>query len=688
MRLLNVHNYQLESFIGAEEDTPQYAILSHTWGEDEITFQDITGKPLEELARRSTFYKIEQSCLRARGEDFNYICIDTCCIDKTSSAELSEAINSMFKWYQQSSVCYVYLSDFNCAQPFDYVPEREILLSSGDTSFFSCRWFTRGWTLQELIAPRKVDFLDAVWTKFGTRDGSLLDRICHRTGVWPQLFAESRCSCRMAYYPPHVRDGICIYCNQLDTLPQTLDSFAVSIKMSWASPRVTTRKEDAAYCLLGLFNINMSMLYGEGDKAFLRLQEAIARQSKDQSILLWRTPWSENIGERAPGCLAPTPANFKEPVRIVGRRVFSNINHRYEADFLGNMVPLEITDTAIRINIWVCPCTVTTLNATFEPESRQLWLGILDLAQDDDYLVRPAILLEHMGTVDLYRRVYHWLVISVDPRQVSGWYEVFQGEISHASYGPWRKNRSSITITSCLSRAFQKEIGILLQQRPIDAVRTDPSHEEGPETGPLYLMVTSNGIQYDVDSGGSHPSFSKYAARATQLPSPWAFKKCQHQGAERYFGGIHFFNFTIGSAQSTSSYPDAACQATAHRGYIAIIWGLHRRQEPDVWKSWCRVFNMNDFLRSIRTSPSLDLQESYIYLVGRAFDPAHVQRWVERQRMMLCYRCYADCQIEQATGSKALFPDSCGEQWSVDTTENILDDERFNTQVTASVTKV
>lgn len=417
MRLLNATTFELKMFMGAEADIPPYAILSHTWETTEIVFEDIKTQSYQNLARNYAFQKVFQCCLQARKDNFQYVWIDTCCIDKSSSAELSEAINSMFKYYAQSSKCYVYLADFRA--PPSVTSQYDARLHPDDTSFFNCRWFDRGWTLQELIAPRKVEFFDRDWKMIGTRDGELLDRVCHRSRIWPHVFREPRCTCLSDTGLVLVRDGICVNCRARDTLERTLSTFAVSIKMSWVSARVTTRTEDAAYCLLGLFGINMPLLYGEGAKAFLRLQEAIVRQSKDQSILLWQAFRTETRLSTALGCLAPGAGFFKHPIPIIGRRVFNDVNRHYEADFMGRMAPMDLTDTALMTKLWMCPCTVVA----FDPEEdafvqKRLWLGILDLAMDDDYLKRPAILLEHMGTVNLYRRVYNQLIVSVNPREV------------------------------------------------------------------------------------------------------------------------------------------------------------------------------------------------------------------------------------------------------------------------------
>ena len=161
---------------------------------------------------------------------------DLCCIDKTSSAELSEAINSMYRWYQESGVCYAYLAD---------VPPN---------AFSKSRWFTRGWTLQELIAPSTVIFLDQKWQEIGTKS-SLQRVISEITGIPTDIL-----------------------------LGGDLEDASIAQRMSWASKRETTRVEDAAYCLMGIFSIHMPMLYGEGERAFIRLQEEIMRVSDDHSL--------------------------------------------------------------------------------------------------------------------------------------------------------------------------------------------------------------------------------------------------------------------------------------------------------------------------------------------------------------------------------------------------------------------
>jgi hypothetical protein len=154
MRLLNTctseGKLKLEEFGGNK--IPLYAILLHVWGENEVTFQDINSAVAE---KKVGYDKVRETCSMAAADGFHYVWIDTCCIDKTSSAELSEAVNSMYHWYQESGVCYAYLAD---------VPSNAV-----DDKFAKSKWFTRGWTLQELIAPSTVIFLDQEWQKMGTK---------------------------------------------------------------------------------------------------------------------------------------------------------------------------------------------------------------------------------------------------------------------------------------------------------------------------------------------------------------------------------------------------------------------------------------------------------------------------------------------------------------------------------------
>ena len=267
MRLLNTRTLQFQEFFDSQ--IPKYAILSHRWGNEEVTFQEFRkGKK----QHHEGYVKIEQCSVLAGSRGFQWVWIDTCCIDKKSSAELSEAINSMYRWYQRAGECYAYLSDVTW-------DSRDI--EGSKTVFGQSLWFTRGWTLQELLAPHQVIFFDNKWNFFGTKQ-DLRTKISAVTGI-EEIYVISIPPCYFSNAP------------------------CVAKKMSWLSRRVTSRAEDMAYCMLGLFDVNMPLLYGEGgQKAFLRLQLEIIRKSDDESIFAWTS------NRNSSGMLAFHPGNFAD----------------------------------------------------------------------------------------------------------------------------------------------------------------------------------------------------------------------------------------------------------------------------------------------------------------------------------------------------------------------------------------
>ncbi|KAI1210057.1 HET-domain-containing protein [Annulohypoxylon truncatum] len=280
MRLLNCRTLKMKEFF--DDNLPSYAILSHTWGDDEVSYQDFQSK--FRRRRKLGFKKIKRFCTKAASTGNEWVWVDTCCIDKASSAELSEAINSMFHWYRRSHQCFVYLSDVD--QSVNKV-KGSVLRNS--------RWFTRGWTLQELLAPSRVSFYDKSWSEIGTKI-SLSKIISEITNI-----------------PEHYLLG-----------HRDLKGAPIAQRISWASNRKTSRREDIAYCLLGLLNVNMPLLYGEGDNAFIRLQEEAMQRSYDHSILasgfnlpcpdpgsflhIW-TPIKGRV-DRTPACLPKSPDTF------------------------------------------------------------------------------------------------------------------------------------------------------------------------------------------------------------------------------------------------------------------------------------------------------------------------------------------------------------------------------------------
>jgi Heterokaryon incompatibility protein (HET) len=281
MRLLNTKELKVVEF--PDDAVPTYAILSHTWGREEITFQDIQLLNNGSMAalfntrvkEKKGFPKVKQAANLAAEDGYSYLWIDTCCIDKSSSAELSEAINSMYRWYEESDICYAYLPDV--------LPASKQLPSNQQSTFRNSRWFTRGWTLQELIASDQVKFYAYDWSYLGgKRDSSASPGITMRPANSTTLSL-----------PNHIGPDLLSAVTGVDrrVLDGTLSPLDLSIatRMSWAASRETTRVEDIAYCLLGIFSVNMPLLYGEGRRAFIRLQEAILRETDDQSIFAWHS---------------------------------------------------------------------------------------------------------------------------------------------------------------------------------------------------------------------------------------------------------------------------------------------------------------------------------------------------------------------------------------------------------------
>ncbi|KAM0803824.1 heterokaryon incompatibility protein-domain-containing protein [Usnea florida] len=266
MRLLDTTTIELSEFFDA--DIPPYAILSHTWGKNEVTFQDLD---CVRSKGPQAYSKIAACCAKAASHGVKWVWIDTCCIDKSSSAELSEAINSMYRWYEKSEECYAYLED--------------VSIDNMD-QFGSSRWFTRGWTLQELLAPPSLAFYDKDWEYLGSKQD--LSKVIALTTKIP----ESTIS--------------------LGNFSYKIGSAAAI--MSWASKRQTSRIEDTAYCLMGLFDINMPLLYGEGGKAFTRLQHEIVKNQDDESILAWTDKTSKRSG-----MFARSPAVFANSGDVVRR---------------------------------------------------------------------------------------------------------------------------------------------------------------------------------------------------------------------------------------------------------------------------------------------------------------------------------------------------------------------------------
>lgn len=303
MRLINARTLKIEEFVGSRN--LRYAILSHTWGDEEVTFQDWHN--ISEASQKTGFAKIQGACNQALVDNLEYVWVDTNCINKDSSAELSEAINSMFSWYQNAVVCYVYLAD----APDDAARLNDEGRLGNDDPFLRCKWFMRGWTLQELLAPSRVVFFSVNWVLLGTKL-ELAIPLAQITGIPVPYITMSR--------------------------PIWLAS--ISRRMSWMSKRITTRIEDMAYAMLGIFDINMPLLYGEGNRAFVRLQEEIIKTTDDQTIFCWE--WNpHHVPNGWASVLAPCPIVFEHSSELFPTH--------WDDDF--GLVPYNLTNVGLSIKL-------------------------------------------------------------------------------------------------------------------------------------------------------------------------------------------------------------------------------------------------------------------------------------------------------------------------------------------------
>jgi hypothetical protein len=327
MRLLRSRDLGFEEF--EVETAPSYAILSHTWygNDEEVTYQEMLNGP---TTSKPGFQKIQKCGEIATNSGYAYFWVDTCCIDKSSSAELSEALNSMYLWYNKAAVCYVYFSDVTV---LSFAPTLSV--------FRRIKWFKRGWTLQELLAPAEVLFFSKEWEVLGSKE-DFKEVITALTGI-----------------PSAALEGT------------ALDQFSVAERMSWASKRETKRVEDIAYSLMGIFDVHMPLIYGERERAFIRLQEEIIRSSDDQSIFAWKDPNPSFPAEIHLGLLAHSPNCFAKSKNI------------YSLGSLSRADDFAITNKGIRINLFVVPL----------PGARNIYHASLECYFGDSKTGSPSIYL-------------------------------------------------------------------------------------------------------------------------------------------------------------------------------------------------------------------------------------------------------------------------------------------------------
>ncbi|KAK0760063.1 hypothetical protein N5P37_007142 [Trichoderma harzianum] len=437
MKLINVHNLKLEEYVGNE--IPPYAILSHTWGAEEVTFQEWVNTPRP--THKAGFRKILNATRQAELDGLDYLWVDTNCIDKTSSAELSENINSMFTYYSRAAVCYVHLEDVYWTKPVDAEP------SQLHDQLQDSRWFTRGWTLQELLAPRHMVFFAEPWERFGTKSG-LLGLLADITGIEEKFLREPK---------------------------QILHAASVAKRMSWASRRQTTRPEDMAYCLLGLFGINLPLLYGEGWKAFLRLQEEIIKAYNDQSIFCW-CYIDAPVGWHS--FLAPSPRSFADSADFAS----------FRGDHNTTIGPYTITNAGLSM----------TLPSVYTCDGRIVILDVVHNYIDPWGSQRVGIPVTWTQELGCYRRLERprrpvliaTAMIEHNPRENLYFYckSLVQADAATGFYDTWLEEGYSLLLT------FDMPVRI----EWTNDRRSDPGYEDSTENFDFQAHLSCVRIEYDM----------------------------------------------------------------------------------------------------------------------------------------------------------------------------------------------
>ncbi|GIZ49418.1 hypothetical protein CKM354_001244800 [Cercospora kikuchii] len=340
MRLINIHTLEQRNF---NAFPPRYACLSHRWQGAETTYVDFISTPrsasagIEKIQSFCDFLKRPELYEDGQVPPVKWCWVDTCCIDKRSSAELSEAINSMAKWYRNAEFCVAYLSDVPALADAE----------SHEDYFRKSQWFMRGWTLQELLFPCRVLFTTMQWE------------------LLPNLDTASS----------HGRRII----SEITTIPEScigdhraMLRCTVALRMRWAARRQTSRLEDIAYCLLGIFQINMPLLYGEGERAFLRLQEQIISNYDDESIFAWT---SRNNGPMP--VLASSPHAFRNSCMI------SPVSLQPRPPYRISNRGLEFQTDAVQLTVQGLAVDVVQLNCCQDRSGdRYVWLIALQQATE------------------------------------------------------------------------------------------------------------------------------------------------------------------------------------------------------------------------------------------------------------------------------------------------------------------
>ncbi|KAK3640158.1 hypothetical protein LTR22_017157 [Elasticomyces elasticus] len=439
MRLINIDTLEFAEFY--DDAIPAYAILSHRWTTDELTYADFRkGRRKESIGYEKVLrlqevtqqynawlqhgrneaivaevrltpeaaHRVKTLADKAE-QPVKYMWLDTCCIDKRSSAELSEAINAMYSYYSIAQICFAHLADVHVIENIDHLsPEMEHMMQESV-------WFTRGWTLQEMIAPERILFCDDDWHFFAHK--------CKGTvqSIWSP---EQKHHCNELPSSYHVNKVIA----QITGVASEVISSATRQKgpfykptafeiFRWASGRNTSRVEDMSYCLLGLLGINMPLLYGEGLLAFRRLQEAIMANTSDETFFAFHSVDTYN---KAAPILAKSPRDFacinswapghtvsvlRNGVALRGRRLSSNAVVNGSLRFTSEALRLHGPKGTLDLyapEYWLVPVSVSVKAGNDKDAERMQFAVVLELSTNGSSLYRRVSSTRLPTKIDKY----------------------------------------------------------------------------------------------------------------------------------------------------------------------------------------------------------------------------------------------------------------------------------------------
>ncbi|KAJ8453897.1 hypothetical protein ONZ45_g19521 [Pleurotus djamor] len=358
-RLEKNENIITAALLPIVRERTKYAILSHRWASHELdyaTMKNLSNKTIPGLINRPGYFKVVRFAEKAKEYGCSYIWFDTGCINKMSSAEMEESIRSMFTWYRKAEICIVYLAQ----------TAGKLNLVDKDA------WFSRGWTLQELLAPLKMKFYSSNWmpitaSLYDIDRTKPLESDTINMEFWNDLSAASGSYLLDA---PHFRF------DQIDPLTgirpvESLHDFCPGIArardvLHWASQRHTSRPEDMAYCLVGLLGLQLSIAYGEGHQtAFYRMQVELMQRSEDRGLFFWsgmRSPESSMLAATAAGFEDPVPWS-KDGVRV----------DRHHAECLDLDPTISMTNCGIRMTIPKFPVTLASVTSSYETDAGRVY---------------------------------------------------------------------------------------------------------------------------------------------------------------------------------------------------------------------------------------------------------------------------------------------------------------------------